>query len=277
MSLAFDQATAVEQVAPGRFTHIFGDEWTGLGGPHGGFLAAVLLRAMEAEVGSGRAPRSLTVHFAAPPAIGPSLIEVREERRGGRLSTVSARLTQGNATMAVALGALSAPREGPDITDAVMPEVPLPEDLAPTPDRPHQPRFADHFDYRYALGGRVFHGGDRAYSGGWLRLRQPVPIDAAVVACLADAWMPALFTRIDYRAYAPTVDLTVHFRAALPLTEVGPEEFLLGVFSSKRAEGGFWEEDGELWTRGGRLLAQSRQLALVVPVGISSRRQGVGG
>jgi acyl-CoA thioesterase len=272
VTLAFDQATAVERVAPGRYAYVFGDGWTGLRGPHGGFLAAVMLRAMEAEVGPGRSPRSLTVHFAAPPRTGHALIEVREERRGGRMSTVSARLTQGDAAMAVALGALSAPREGPDIADAVMPEVPLPEDLAPTPARPHQPHFADHFDSRYALGGRVFHGGDRAYSGGWMRLRQPVPIDAGVVACLADAWMPALFTRIDFRAYAPTIDLTVHFRTQLPLAELGPEEFVLGVFSSKRAEGGFWEEDGELWTRSGRLLAQSRQLALVLPVVISSRR-----
>jgi len=272
MTQGFDQATAVERVAAGRYTYVFGDEWTGLRGPHGGFLAAVMLRAMQAEAGPDRAPRSLTVHFAAPPAAGDSLIEVREERRGGRLSTVSARLSQGGQAMALALGALSAEREGPDFSDAVMPEVPLPEDLAPTPDRPHQPRFADHFDYRYALGGRVFHGGDRAYSGGWLRLRRPVPIDGAVVACLADAWMPALFTRIDFRAYAPTIDLTVHFRAALPLADLGPEEFLLGVFSSKRAEGGFWEEDGELWTRSGRLVAQSRQLALVLPVGISSGR-----
>jgi acyl-CoA thioesterase len=93
-----------------------------------------------------------------------------------------------------------------------------------------------------------------------------VPVDAAVVACLADAWMPALFTRIDFRAFAPTVDLTVHFRAELPLPELGPEDFVLGVFSSKRAESGFWEEDGELWTRGGRLIAQSRQLALVLPL-----------
>jgi acyl-CoA thioesterase len=272
LTLPFDQATAVERVAPGRYRYVFGDEWTGLRGPHGGFLAAVMLRAMQSEVGPGRLPRSFTIHFAAPPAAGQSLIEVREERRGARLSTVSARLSQGSEAKALALGALSAAREGPDINDAVMPEVPLPEDLAPTPERPHQPRFADHFDYRYALGGRVFHGGDRAYSGGWLRLRQPVPIDAPVVACLADAWMPALFTRIDFRAYAPTLDLTVHFRAQLPLAELGPEEFVLGVFSSKRAEGGFWEEDGELWTRSGRLLAQSRQLALVQPVGIASRR-----
>lgn len=263
---AFDRATAVERVAPGRYRYVFGDEWVGLRGPHGGFLAAVLLRAMAAEAGPGRAPRSLTVHFAAAAAPGEVEIEVREERRGGRLSTLSARLTQGGVPMALALGALSEGRAGPDLTDAVMPEVAPPEAIAPTPRRPHQPSFADHFDYRYAIGGRVFHGGDRAYTGGWMRLREPVPVDAAVVACLADAWMPALFTRIDFRAFAPTIDLTVHFRAELPIPGLGPEDFVLGVFTSQRAESGFWEEDGQLWTREGRLIAQSRQLALVIPV-----------
>ena len=104
--LAFDQATAVERVAAGRYSYVFGDEWTGLRGPHGGFLAAIMLRAMQAEVGQGgraggrdpavagspgppeggspphsgiRSPRSLTIHFAAPPAAGHALIEVREE------------------------------------------------------------------------------------------------------------------------------------------------------------------------------------------------------
>ncbi|TMF87528.1 MAG: thioesterase family protein, partial [Chloroflexi bacterium] len=75
----FDQAIRSERVATGRYSYVWGDEWIGMRGPHGGFLAAVLLRAMEAEVGPGRAPRSLTVHFAAPPAVGPSQIEVAEE------------------------------------------------------------------------------------------------------------------------------------------------------------------------------------------------------
>jgi hypothetical protein len=37
------------------------------------------------------------------------------------------------------------------------------------------------------------------------------------------------------------------------------------VFRSSTAREGFWEEDGELFARGGALLAQSRQLALALP------------
>jgi acyl-CoA thioesterase len=34
-------------------------------------------------------------------------------------------------------------------------------------------------------------------------------------------------------------------------------------FESRLAAGGLWEEDGEVWSRDGRLLAQSRQLAMI--------------
>lgn len=100
-----------------------------------------------------------------------------------------------------------------------------------------------------------------------MRFQEPPPvIDAAAIACFTDAWMPSIFTRIDFRAVAPTVDLTVYFRSEFPTRGLGPADFLLGVFRSHRLESGFWEEDGELWTPDGRLVAQSRQLALLIPV-----------
>jgi hypothetical protein len=41
---------------------------------------------------------------------------------------------------------------------------------------------------------------------------------------------------------------------------------VLGVFRSTASAGGFFEEDGELWSPDGTLLAQSRQLALMLPM-----------
>jgi acyl-CoA thioesterase len=48
---------------------------------------------------------------------------------------------------------------------------------------------------------------------------------------------------------------------------MAPEEPVLARFSSKTSHGGFFEEDGEIWAPDGTLLAQSRQLALLVPGG----------
>ena len=98
--------------------------------------------------------------------------------------------------------------------------------------------------------------------GGWLGLVEERPLDAPAVALLADAWFPAPWTRLHALAPAPTVEMTVHFRAPLPL----PDSLLLGRFRSRLIRDGFFDEDGELWAPDGTLVAQSRQLALLLNV-----------
>ena len=59
----------------------------------------------------------------------------------------------------------------------------------------------------------------------------------------------------------PTIDLTIHIRE-LPRPD---DEWFLAVFSTRTLTDGFLEEDSEIWTPDGRLLAQGRQLALLIP------------
>ena len=77
---------------------------------------------------------------------------------------------------------------------------------------------------------------------------------------LADAWFPAPWPRLAELAPAPTIDLTIHFRSPLPL----PDSLLLGRFRNRLVRDGFFEEDGELWAPDGTLVAQSRQLGLLI-------------
>ena len=62
----------------------------------------------------------------------------------------------------------------------------------------------------------------------------------------------------------PTVDLTVHVRTPLPAPDVGPEDAVLVSFRTREVGQGLIEEDGEIWSRNGRLLAHSRQLAVLL-------------
>ena len=82
---------------------------------------------------------------------------------------------------------------------------------------------------------------------------------------MTDAFPPAIFTRHESPQPVPTIDLTIHFRVGLPLAGLEPEDFLLGHFRTRTLDEGFLEEDGELWTSGGRLVAHSRQLAVMFP------------
>ena len=53
--------------------------------------------------------------------------------------------------------------------------------------------------------------------------------------------------------------MSVYFRSPLPL----PDSPLLGRFRSGQVRDGYFDEDGELWTPDGTLVAQSRQLAIL--------------
>ena len=98
--------------------------------------------------------------------------------------------------------------------------------------------------------------------GAWMRTAEPRPADPILLAALTDAWIPAAFAHMEQPNFVPTIDLTIHWRAA-PGVPAGEHPWVLGLFTTRLGAGGTWEEDGELWSEDGVLLAQSRQLAIV--------------
>lgn len=257
-TVEFDDATAVEALGGGRYRGCMDRGWWVVRGPNGGYVAAVLLRALAAEAGdAGRAPRSLTVHFTAPPAEGDVSIDVRLERSGRSLSALSARMTQDGRLLALALAAFSTAWPGRhDFAGMRPPAAGEPgEGVAPQRSDGRFPPIIERWEFRGALGGAPFSGAEQAEAGGWLRLSEPRVADACVVAAMSDAWFPAAFTRLEEPAALPTIDLTIHFRAPLPLPGAQVDDWTLVRFTSRWAHEGFIEEDGELWSAGGVLLA----------------------
>jgi acyl-CoA thioesterase len=261
--VGLDDDLALVPAADGSYDGRIDERWWTPRGPLGGYVMALGLRALELAVAdAGRQPRSMTVHFLRPPAAGAVTVRPVVERAGRSLSTASARLEQDGRLLAIALGAFSTPWPGPVLDDAPAPAVAPPEgrtesDAGPRADRPP---FLDQLVMQPRFGDRPFSGSDRAETGGWLGLREERAIDAAAVTVLADAWFPAPWPRLRALAPAPTIDLTVHFRAPLPQ----PDGLMLGRFRSGLVRDGFFEEDGELWAPDGTLVAQSRQLGLLL-------------
>jgi acyl-CoA thioesterase len=263
----FERDTSVEPRGDGRYQARIDPGWFVVRGPNGGYIAAILLRALAAAVDdASRAPRSLTVHYTAPPVEGPAWIETRIERSGRSLTSVSARLLQGDRLLALALAAFSQPREAPGFRDVSPPHVAPPEQCAAIPKRiPIHERF----EQRFAIGPPPMSGprSREARTGGWLRLAEPRPLDAALLVAYADAWPPALFTTSEIppsTGGVPTVDLTVHVRTPLPAPGLRPDDPVLVCFHTREVSQGLLEEDGEIWSRDGRLLAHSRQLAVLL-------------
>jgi acyl-CoA thioesterase len=259
----FEPAIALSALGDGVFAGSLDPAWSVTGPPKGGYLGAVMLRCLARVVGDGGlAPRTLTVHFVAVPEPGEVQVHGRLEHPGRRLRSASARMTQGERTLAVAVAAFSAPRSGPEFQDRTMPELPEAEAAGEHPlALPDIPEFFRNFEYRGELGERLFSGADGALTGGWIRLREPRELDAALVTTYLDAWPPAVLTRASAPTHVPSIEMTVHFLTELPPPGAAPEDFYAARFEAQTAGEGFAQEDGELWTASGRLIACSRQLA----------------
>jgi acyl-CoA thioesterase len=270
--VAFDDDTALRPLGDGAYEGRIDGRWWTPRGPLGGYVTAIVMRSLAAAVGANdRQPRSLTAHFLRPPQPGPVVVRPVVERSGRSLTTASARLEQDDETLALALAAFSRAWTGPLLSEAPMPDVEPPGGrLAAQSEGPEdgRPPFLDLLTMEGRFGAMPFSGSDRAETGGWLGLREERQLDALAVLVLADAWFPAPWPRLRALAPAPTVDLTVHFRAPLPR----PDSLLLGRFRTRLVRDGFFEEDGELWAPDGTLVAQSRQLALLI--GADAREPG---
>ncbi len=265
----FQRDTAVTRAADGGFDVRIDPAWWIVVGPNGGYIAALVLRALEAALDDPtRPPRSLSIHYVAPAVEGPARVHVRVERSGRSISALSARLEQNGHLVALALAAFGGARGALEFQDLQMPKVAPPESLpGRQPPVGRTVPMREQFDTRPALGVMEPGTASRAVTGGWLRLAEPLVPDAPALAMFCDAWPPAIAQRLALGTGSlrgvPTIDLTVHFRAAIPAS-ARPDDFYLCVFRTQTARDGFLEEDGEIWTRDGLLLAHSRQLALLI-------------
>ncbi|HYB24259.1 MAG TPA: thioesterase family protein [Solirubrobacteraceae bacterium] len=264
----FDRDTAVWRDGDAYAAEVSPD-WRAGRGPHGGYLAAMLLRALMASVAdAARAPRSLTIHYARAPEPGPVQIVTTLEREGRSLSTLSARMLQDGKLIALVLAAFSVAWTGPEISEVTMPDV-APAD----PSREglklmeHGPEFARHIVLQPRFEGRPLSGEERPMViRAWMGLVEPRPIDALALAFFSDALIPAPYMRMTEWNAVPTIDLTVHFRERMrPAPDADPHELCLAQTTSELVHDGFFIEDGLIWAADGTLLAHSRQLAIVVP------------
>jgi acyl-CoA thioesterase len=275
---AFDRDTAVRRVSrsddgaaeKAQFAADVSAQWRAGRGPHGGYLAAMLLRALiDAVADPRRAPRSLTIHYARAPQPGPVSIESTIERRGRSLSTLSARMEQDGVLVALALAAFSLPWDAPEVAELALPDV-APQD----PQRKAgialfagAPAFTSHLVLQPRIGAVPFSGSDAPMEiGAWLGLAEARPIDALSLAFFSDALFSPPFIRLTAPSTTPTIDLTIHFRTPMPrVARPDPEELCFARFRSGLIHEGFFEEDGVIWASDGTVLAQSRQLGIVLP------------
>ncbi|MBT5202267.1 MAG: thioesterase family protein [Gammaproteobacteria bacterium] len=275
----FDQAITLNEVPSlddsvsnqvSNYNLTISPDWNVMIGPNGGYIAAILLKAMKNSM-AGTPTRSITVHFLSASVPGPAQLRVEILKQGRSISTCNALLTQGQRTIASATATFAEQRLAIDFCDVKMPDV-LPPNQIPVDSRmnsgsPHFVPFRDQYDQRLAVGAIPPENNGSGLVGGWTRFKHPRAFDDLAILAISDSWFPGISARqTSQKLQAPTLDHTVHILADLPLVTLREDDFLLVEFSTQTAALGYLIENGRIWASTGQLLAVSRQLAVMLPI-----------
>ena len=257
----FDADTAVTALGGGRFGTTLLETWNIVEGPNGGYLAAIIARAMTETVAeASRGLRSLTVHYLTRPEFSDAEVRVDVMRTGRSLSTLTATLTQRDRTICTATAAFSVPWTSTTQWHAEMPAWAHKEGVD-IRNRP-KPVHVRNWTGEPIVDAPFFSGEGTPRLGQWIRAAKPRPLDAIELVAIADASPPSGFPRMSQRSAMPTIDLTVHIRATFPLDPAPVDDRVYAEFTTAHVADGFAGEDGTMWSADGRLLAESRQLAI---------------
>lgn len=262
--MSFADASAVHG-GPGRWKADVPEGWDIFGVTNGGFLMGMATRAMAAEA-DGRDLISATGSYLNPVDQGPVTIDVEVLKTGRNLSTLRATISREERSLLFVTGVYAEPgRPKPerDLVTAEPPRLPPPEECIPaepSATAPLPPPFTGKVDLRiHPDDTGVFEGapGGDATMRGWFRLRDDEVLDAHAVVLATDSLPPAIFNSPYPAGWTPTVDLVVQVR------DPSPHGWLACRFTTRFVTDGMLEEDGEIWDQEARLVALSRQLALV--------------
>ena len=281
------RAGASEGVFDGASGGVFAAELTGrwngtAGAVNGGYMLATCVRALALGMPFPD-PVVVSGFFLRPGTAGPATVRASVIRSGRTTAFGDTVLTQDGkdvvrATAAFArLGAAgrgsvadgsagresladgSAGQDGPVYLDGTPPALPPPQECVGVPIGSFGlATIAERIEFRSAELPGWFTGQPtgRPASEFWMRFADGREADLLSLPLLVDSTAPSV---LDLGSASTTIQLTVHLRAH-------PAPGWLACRAATRfVSGGYHEEDFEVWDSTGTLVAQSRQLALILP------------
>ncbi|GBG40577.1 thioesterase family protein [Mycobacterium montefiorense] len=272
MTALFTTAMTLREVDPGVFEGELNKHWTIGTKVHGGAMLALCANAARSACAghpAGLEPVAVSASFLWAPDPGPMRLLTSIRKRGRRICVVDVELLQGDRTAVHAVVNLGEPEHfspGGD-TAPLLSANPVADLMAPEPPDDIEPIGPGH-----ALAGLVHLGegcdvrpllstlapstdGRPPVLQMWARPRDVAP-DALFALMCGDLSAPVTFA-VQRTGWAPTIALTAFLRAL-------PTDGWLRVICTCLEIGHDWfDEDHIVVDSLGRLVVQSRQLALV--------------
>lgn len=269
MNHAFDTETTSNKISDDHWQLDLVPDWNIGQNPNGGFLLACLLRAMATLVPDTPDPIAVTTHYLRPGLPGTNAdLRASVVRVGRRTATVTGSMEQEGKpriTCTATFGYLDHNDNDGDHgairqLSISPPDLPPPNEctirseLAQAVELPIMNRLDIRIDPQYAESG---HHRD-AIIAGWVKFKDERPADLLALPLFCDAFPPSVFTLYGPIGWVPTIELSLHARAH-PYPG-----WIKGAFSINDLTGNLYIEDGTLWDENDQLVAQSRQLQMIL-------------
>lgn len=266
---SFDDEIRWQAHADGHFGGRIHAAWNIGNTPNGGYLMALAANALGQLAPAHPDPLSVTAHYLRPSQGGEDCrIDTQLLRAGKSVSTLRGSLGQaGKPRLEVlaAFGNLGADADAGTIAPVALPVPGLPP-AEQCPERSGDSQgVLLHIQQRLEI--RLHPQQAQAGAArvpvvsGWVRFRDGRDPDPLSLLLFADAFPPSLFGLLGPVGWVPTIELSVHvLRRPRP-------GWILGQFTTTSLANDRMVEDGALWDSSGQLVAQSRQLAVLLRKG----------
>lgn len=266
----FDRETLAAQIEENEWQLELTPNWNINTNPNGGYLLACLLRSMASITPAHPDPVSVTTHYLRPGLSDKTAtMSAKVVRLGRRTATVSGALIQEAKERIVTTATFGQLNSDIGSTDAAKksyrqtitaPDLPPPAEctdrvnLGQGVDLALLSRVDVRIDPQYAEPGLA----KSADIAGWIRFKDDRPADALSLAVFCDAFPPSIFSLHGAIGWVPTVELALHVRQR-------PQPgWVKAKFTTRDITEDLFIEDGLLWDSNNQLVAQSRQLQMIL-------------
>ncbi|MFT6750263.1 MAG: acyl-CoA thioesterase [Candidatus Azotimanducaceae bacterium] len=261
MMSQYDTETAVSQSREHLWTGTLSADWNIGENPNGGYLVSIALNALSQTVDHPD-PVSVTTHYLRPGiALQPFEVKIDVLRRGRTLTTARATLIQKGKTCLEVLCVFGNLAQISGVESTI--SIPAPNIISP-----------DNCDQRSGCAQGIdlpilnrldtrlqpINADDtpKAEINGWIRFLDGRDADVNSLPLFSDAFPPSVFNVLGVVGWVPTVELTVHVRGR------PAPGWIQTQFRTDDLQQGRMIENGLLWDSNGDLVAQSRQIGLVM-------------
>jgi acyl-CoA thioesterase len=261
----FDDATRIT-AGDASWQGCAGEDYWAFVGQFGGATAASILRALIDHPQRAGDPLALTVNYCAPVTQGTFDLDIRLVKANRSSQHWSVEMTQGNAGVVTLATAVFAERRPSWSHQPVAPPQASPfEQTLPYPSK-IAASWVKQYDFRFVEGEPKFGSSSPTPQGSalsklWIADRAPRKIDALSLMSMSDAFFGRIFHVRSEVVPFGTVSLTTYFHTDLESLAAEDITRVLAVADAKIFHRSYGDQNGELWSPSGRLLATTTQIA----------------